>query len=149
MKRTRPRSSREMDSTKRTMGRSPSASRQRNSSPWSTKTDMARPPTKAQTKLTGAGTFVGTPRSSTTVFSRPRQNSFQRTSSSRFTPSVKTTQVMAPTSASSSSSATTTAASGFSSWSRGRQTASRADPTSSAPRKKFAPVSDMATGFGS
>ena len=153
------------------MGRSPSRSRQTNASPWSTKTERQRPPVNAHMNDTGAATSSGTPRASTAVFVRDRQNAFHRTSSSRLqptggrgaslarvrteprrgtnAPSVKTTHVAAATTASSSAGATTTSASGLSSWSRGRHTASRGDPTSASPTKKLAPTSATAAGFGS
>ena len=68
------------------MGRSPSRSRQTNASPWSTKTERQRPPVNAHMNDTGAATSSGTPRASTAVFVRDRQNAFHRTSSSRLQP---------------------------------------------------------------
>mmetsp|Transcript_15177 Transcript_15177/g.52003 ORF Transcript_15177/g.52003 Transcript_15177/m.52003 type:complete len:230 (+) Transcript_15177:3204-3893(+) len=138
-----------MDSTSLTMGRSPSESAMRNAPPWSTKMVVARPAQTHQTKEIGAETRVSPPRSSTSTRVLDRQNAFHLTTSSRFQTPAKTRHVIAPTTASVSSWTTVTTASGFSSWSRDRQTSSRGRPQSSAQMKKFAPLSASDAGVGS
>merc|ERR1719487_1759261 len=133
---TRPCFSCEMDSTNRTTGRSPSASRHSNCSPWSTKMGRHKPAHTAHTKLIGAEIVECTPLSSTTSAIRERQNSFHLTNSALLTPSVKTTHVHDDTKSSFNASATWTTASGFSSCNLGAQTWSLGRPTSCAPIKK-------------